>query len=542
MFCPYFSFERIFIMVFRSRNYQFLQVLIILTVLLAIGGCTAVQTQAPYTGDPYLRPIPDGHAARESSWDRDGGNGDAIGILPGQTRVLADISGPGIIRHIWTTTNASGPYPRTMVIRMYWDGSETPAVEVPYGDFFGVSNGMAANLFSYPISNISEGRSRNCWWSMPFADGAKITMTNEGTETVTALYYYIDYLALDKKPATEERFYANYRQAYPADSPEHYVILETTGSGRFMGCIYGIENNAPGWWGEGDDLIEVDDHEPLRGTGSEDYFCDAWGQREDMTLFHGAPVVEGYSKAGQRSSVYRFHILDPIPFKEKIKFSIEHGHANDRADNLSSVAYWYQVPPAAPQAPMPEMLMRLREKDRTEFIRDKAWLVASEGGDSAVEKLKELFEMTDKDDLRYMIKGLSYYVEGREKPTQEALDGIEKRLAVLQEMVDALPEEEKYSAPVIKLPTDDDSLVPNDAIKSHTILERAAHELRRLQALERGFEPGDELIVEVRDGLGRLMQPPTYEETSDFTNSYAKVEDTRLVGSGARFTYGEADP
>ena len=101
-----------------------------------------------------------GYPARESSYDRTGGNTDAIRIMPGETVTIADIEGPGIIRHIWTTTNAEGPIGKELwSSRMYWDGSETPSVEVPFGDFFAVGNGEQANVNSWPITNESKGRS-----------------------------------------------------------------------------------------------------------------------------------------------------------------------------------------------------------------------------------------------------------------------------------------------------------------------------------------------------------------------------------------------
>jgi hypothetical protein len=116
-----------------------------------------------------------------------------------------------------------------------------------------------------------------------------------------------------------------------------------------------------GWWGEGDDMIFVDGEETpsLHGTGSEDYFSDAWGMREDENPFYGCPLQEEDFQAGSKATVYRFHIPDPIPFTRSILVSIEHGHANDRADDFSSTAYWYQVEPHRPFPPLPPAERRL---------------------------------------------------------------------------------------------------------------------------------------------------------------------------------------
>ena len=63
--------------------------------------------------------------------------------------------------------------------------------------------------------------------------------------------------------------------------------------------------------------------------------------------------------AGGRSSVYRFHLDSPIPFKKNMKATIEHGHANHRSDNFYSVAYWYQAEPHMPFPPLPPMDERI---------------------------------------------------------------------------------------------------------------------------------------------------------------------------------------
>jgi len=514
----------------------------VLFCVILLGGCAnqarVNMNPAPLTGIHF----PPGYAARVSSYDRTGHNADALRVLPGETAVLADIKGSGIIRHIWSTTNASGPYGRNLILRMYWDGSLEPAVEVPYGDFFAQGHALVANVNSLPISVGSSGRARNCWWSMPFENSAKVTLTNEGDQTVSAFYYYIDYLALESPPSTNMRFHCQYRQACPADFPENYTILQTEGMGSYLGCIMNVESTKPNWWGEGDDVIEVDGNPTLYGTGTEDYFCDAWGMREQLFPFHGATICEGYDAEGRRSTMYRFHILDPIPFQYKIKVSIEHGSENDRADNLSSVAFWYQVPPAATFPPLPDAIDRISGEKRVELIRERAWRLANSQESDATQKLEDLLTRAKTNENQVLISGLVSYVQGKANPDEQTLKKLESFLKSLKKKMDSMPKEELYIKPEMDMPTDDDSLVPGPLVSTYTVLERARHDLARKVALERGFMPGDEIIVEARDALGIVTPAPTYEETPDFTNSYAKVEDTRLMGSGARFTYGNADP
>ena len=298
---------------------------------------------------------------RISSYDRTGGNNDRLSIVPGKTAVLAEIKGPAAIHHIWVTISAEPFYGRKIILRMYWDGEESPSVEAPIGDFFSVGHGLNRNFSSLPVNCSSNGRARNCYWYMPFRKSARITVTNEGTRTVGAFYYYIDYRELPAVPSDTPYFHAQYRQEMPCFPGKNYLFLDAAGRGHYVGCNLSILQRAMGWWGEGDDMIYVDGEKTpsLYGTGSEDYFSDAWGMREDENPFYGCPLQEPDFKTGSKATVYRFHIPDPVPFKKSIRVTIEHGHANDRSDYFSSVAYWYQSEPHKPFPPLPPMEDRL---------------------------------------------------------------------------------------------------------------------------------------------------------------------------------------
>jgi len=303
----------------------------------------------------------DHRSRRVSSYDRSGGNRDSIVIEPGATAVLAEIAGPGALHHIWTTIAAEPFYGRKIVLRVYWDGETSPSVEAPIGDFFGVGHGLNRNFSSLPVTDSSEGRARNCYWFMPFRRACRITATNEGARPVDAFYYYVDYRELPDLPAGTPYFHAQYRQEFPPAPGRDYLLLAAEGAGHYVGCVMSVLQRAMGWWGEGDDRMRIDGEAApsLHGTGSEDYFSDAWGMREGRGLFYGCPIQEEDFQAGSKASVYRFHIPDPVPFKKSIEVTIEHGHANDRADFLSSVAYWYQAEPHKPFPALPPAAARL---------------------------------------------------------------------------------------------------------------------------------------------------------------------------------------
>ncbi|NPU96915.1 MAG: DUF2961 domain-containing protein [Candidatus Omnitrophica bacterium] len=316
---------------------------------------------------------PDFETRRISSYDRTGGNEDRLTIEPGETKVLAEIEGPGAITHIWNTIAAEKYYPRMLILRFYWDGQDIPSVEVPLGDFFGVGHGLDRAFQSFPVNASSDGRARNCYWYMPFKKSAKITVTHEGFQTVRAFYYYIDYQKIPSLPDDLLYFHAQYRQATPnptlnlggknPDGRVNYVILETEGRGKYVGTVLSSQINADGWFGEGDDMFFVDGATTptMIGTGTEDYFNDAWGFREFCYPFHGVPLWEGY-KTGDRCTAYKWHLFDPVAFTKSLKVTIEHGHANDRQDDYYTVAYWYQTLPSPTPPLMANAVERLPDE------------------------------------------------------------------------------------------------------------------------------------------------------------------------------------
>lgn len=327
------------------------------TLLLFDLACDATRAADPWAKKEIYR-LDDAKTLRRSTADEDwqAGNSDSRGIEPGGVLTVADIDGPGIIRHIWFTMGSRDlRYPRAVVLRMYWDGAEAPAVESPVGDFFAVGHGMMRYVDSLPVSVTSEGRALNCYWPMPFHKHARITLANESAESV-GVYYYVDYQKVPALPPDTAYFHAQYRQEYPVKLGPHYLVFEGEGRGHYVGTVLSVVNRTRGWFGEGDDCFFIDgEPEPsLRGTGTEDYFCDAFGFREFGRPYYGVSSYEGYD-VGDRTTVFRWHIPDPVHFTKSLKVTIEHrgsmfddlgrgtsGFA-ERADLFSSVAFWYQV-------------------------------------------------------------------------------------------------------------------------------------------------------------------------------------------------------
>ena len=305
----------------------------------------SIPTKIDFLGQ--LVPLKDFKAKRISSYDRTGGNNDRFRINVGETIVFAEIKGPGIITHFWNTIMPEPFYSAKVVLRVYWDDEVEPSIEAPIGDFFCMGHGIDRRFSAFPMDASSEGRSRNSYWQMPFKKSAKFTVTNEGEIDVVSFYFHIDYIELKKLPENTPYFHAQYRQEYPCQSNENYLILDAEGKGHYVGCSMSVLQKYDFWWGEGDDMIYVDgEKEPsIHGTGMEDAFSNAWGMYEAHSLFYGCPFTESDFTKGSKASFFRFNVMDPIPFKKSIKVTIEHGTNNNRSDNFSSVAYWYQLEP-----------------------------------------------------------------------------------------------------------------------------------------------------------------------------------------------------
>ncbi len=351
---------------------MFFRTLFISTIFVFLATPVFCQTSTILEG---LASAPDFETHRISSYDRTGGNNDRLNIKPGETKVLAEIEGPGAITHIWNTIDGENYYSRMLILRFYWDGQEIPSIEVPLGDFFGVGHGLQRAFHSLPVAVSSDGRARNCYWYMPFQKSAKVTITHEGFETLRAFYYYIDYRKYKTLPPDQLYFHAQYRQATPNPKVElggknvngqsNYLLMETKGQGLYVGTVLSAQINRNGWFGEGDDMFFVDGVETptMTGTGTEDYFNDAWGFREFDYPYHGVTLWEGYDK-GARVTAYKWHIHDPIAFTKSLRASIEHGHANDREDDWYSVAYWYQTLPSPKPPALANVMDRLPDEGR----------------------------------------------------------------------------------------------------------------------------------------------------------------------------------
>ncbi|MCX8053072.1 MAG: DUF2961 domain-containing protein [Armatimonadetes bacterium] len=282
-------------------------------------------------------------------------------VLPaGSKTTLAEIEGPGTIRHIWITV-AEVAY-RNCIFRIFWDDEPTPSVEVPLGDFFCCGHALRTKVNSIPIA-VNPSGGFNSYWPMPFVKSCKIEIENQWHQDICGFFYQIDY-ELGDVPGDLAYFHAQWRRSVtPIDRPEHVILEGVKGRGQYVGTYLAWTQLSNGWWGEGEIKFFMDGDEEyptICGTGTEDYFCGAWGFGDTYsTAFLGYPLWVKNEGEVPRHGLYRWHVLDPIRFEKDLKVTIQalgwwpNCKYQPLQDDIASVAYWYQI---EPHAAFPEML------------------------------------------------------------------------------------------------------------------------------------------------------------------------------------------
>lgn len=298
------------------------------------------------------------HAARELG--RGWKVSPSIEIEAGAVATLADIAGPGVIRHIWLTTHTD--HWRTLVLRAEWDGAAAPAIAVPLGDFFCQGWGEFAQVSSATVAVNPHG-GFNSYWEMPFRSSARITLANLADRTAV-VYYQVDY-ELTEVGDDAGYLHASWRRSNPLPYRQVHTILDgVTGAGHYVGTYLAWGVHSSGWWGEGEVKFYLDGDEELPticGTGTEDYFGGAWnfelpgrGYTAYTTPYLGLPQIlrpDGQYRSQQRFGMYRWHLPDPVRFHRDIRVTVQAlgwrsgGRYLPLQDDIASTSWWYQAEP-----------------------------------------------------------------------------------------------------------------------------------------------------------------------------------------------------
>ena len=303
-----------------------------------------------------------------------------VTVIPAKTRkTYADLEGPGCIRHIWATTTRSDLDNRNVIIRIFFDGEETPYVEAPLGDFFGVMHGKAYYPINTALLSVQPKSGYNCYFPMPFAKSARVEF--EAGDRDQPLYCMVDWHRYPDQELTEKRrFCARWRREFPTQRyDEDFFLLDADGPGQLVGFVYGVRliDNTDRWsHGGGDNIyIDGDGEHPsyLRGIGGEDTFGTSYGGalhtpgthlNAEMPYYFHEDI--GEARPAQNVVGYRWFLNDAIRFEKSV-----HVRFGCMSNDICATAYWYQEEPVRPYFRMPDFAHLLPGKTSLEIPRGK---------------------------------------------------------------------------------------------------------------------------------------------------------------------------
>jgi len=287
----------------------------------------------------------------------------AVTLKAGQTVSLCEIEGPGVIRHIWMTTENSPINLHSLVIRAWFDGQPHPSIECPLGDFMGCAHGKVMPYCS-AVHSLGAKAGMNFWLPIPFVKRVKMALTNEGEKDVP-VFYQLDYTRGDRLAKDVGRLHVLFRRENPTILKQDFELLpQRSSAGRYIGSLIGIRNLHPQqWWGEGEIKVYMDgdtDLPTICGTGSEDYVGLSWGIQQTPFWYNGCLLDQSHFIA-----MYRWHLPDPISWKKQCRITIQQIAWNEglteTQDDWSAATFWYEPIPSAPLPTMPDVTARTKD-------------------------------------------------------------------------------------------------------------------------------------------------------------------------------------
>ena len=280
-------------------------------------------------------------------------------ISNGSSIDLADLEGPGCVRHIWICWPSLKPKDGEVVrLEINVDGVEKSQVDVPLKPFFGIMNDLdgyfvdcaAYTVLPNPAAGILYGKpggkdqpGYNLWLPVPFGKSCRITMHNPVNNHAVAM---VDWHQYDKDTAlTPYRLHVDHRIHKPSPPRGgHVEMANVQGEGFVAGLVVGYVHR------DKTDLVyhtggmtmlldgETNPH-AIRGHNVEDDFGFSWGFNDRQSRWIGCPWHEIRGKSDQDGVFYRFFGPDPIAFRTSLSF-----RTGSRGDDMESVVYTYRIP------------------------------------------------------------------------------------------------------------------------------------------------------------------------------------------------------
>lgn len=326
-------------------------------------------------------------------------------LKPGQSVTLFETAEPGRIVGLRIgPASAFAGKDRDILIRIFWDGSEEPAVLCPVGDFFGYSFGEPAvrSLF-----NGTDQDQNYCYLPMPFERSAKIELVSERTMGAGIdLSAEVAFARLGRAD-DEGRFYALWRRENPTQEGTPYTFLKTNGQGHVIGVFLqsqGLVSGATPFF-EGDDQGIIDGELTHPGTGTEDFLNGGWydvpGRWEARASFPLSGCLD-YKKPLARTGGYRWMITDAYRYSKSIDFTVEHGpEGNKTVTDYTSVTFFYSLTPPETDSPLPAPAARkITDPQRIVFV--PGWNVPIKTFSFRNMTLTKIFDEVKGNKIRYL--------------------------------------------------------------------------------------------------------------------------------------------
>ncbi|HXH59739.1 MAG TPA: DUF2961 domain-containing protein [Fimbriimonadaceae bacterium] len=303
---------------------------------------TLMAKTAAVLEDPDARALPRGTRSVDFDYDVPPGGSQSFDLPGGASAVTEFVLDPAKLTMPddarWTDPRQPHNVLRGLILEMEFDGKKT--VEAPVADFFG-SPPSGAAYDSFPMSVRKDGEMVCRFW-MPFGKTASVTLRNvNSVRSLGALHLKVSPYRWGRDSLY---FHSQWRVDRGSTRPmRDFTFLKTTGHGHYVGATYYVANPVPGWWGEGDEKVWVDDDAfpSTFGTGTEDYFGYAWSDpRPYHEPYHTQPNAGTPGNFGLTSN-NRFQFFDTIPFTHKFEFDMEIWHWQEVDMTYAATTYWY---------------------------------------------------------------------------------------------------------------------------------------------------------------------------------------------------------
>jgi len=256
-------------------------------------------------------------------------------FAPNSTTTIASIDAPGTIYRLYIDLDRRDTLTLdSLRIRITWNNDLTPAIDQPIGDLFNAGAGTYADS-TYFTSAPPIGYFRLAF-PMPFRNSARITITSTGRDVVKANVK----VAWKQGPfdSTAGHFHTSFTESKRTSQFKQHLAATIRGQGRMVGTQFATRQllRSPSWL-EGDVFFYVDDNKnsKLQYWGIEDYYNGGWffPQGAFALPFAGCPI--------RFSTLYRYNVLDAVPFTTSFRATFGHGCKDDfpNAPRISVLYY-----------------------------------------------------------------------------------------------------------------------------------------------------------------------------------------------------------